>query len=44
MSKPIYDIGQICELDKWETFIEGQPFDLFKRLRSEAPMTVVNLQ
>ena len=38
MSKPIYDIGQICELDKWETFIEGQPFDLFQRLRSEAPI------
>ena len=38
MSKPIYDIGQICELDKWETFINGQPFDLFKRLREEAPI------
>ena len=38
MSKPIYDIGQICELDKWETFIDGQPFDLFKRLRQEAPI------
>ena len=38
MAKPIYDIGQICELDKWESFIEGQPFDLFKRLRHEAPI------
>ena len=38
MSKPIYDIGQICELDKWESFIDGQPFDLFKRLRQEAPV------
>ena len=38
MPKPIYDIGQICELDKWETFINGQPFELFKRLRKEAPI------
>ena len=38
MTKPIYDIGQICELDKWETFINGQPFDIFKRLRQEAPI------
>lgn len=38
MAKPIYDIGQICELDKWETFINGQPFELFKRLREEAPI------
>ena len=38
MSKPIYDIGQICELDKWETFINGQPFETFKRLRAEAPI------
>ena len=38
MPKPIYDIGQICELDKWETFINGQPFDTFKRLRKEAPI------
>lgn len=38
MPKPIYDIGQICELDKWETFIDGQPFDTFKRLREEAPI------
>jgi cytochrome P450 len=38
MAKPIYDIGQICELDKWETFINGQPFDIFKRLREEAPI------
>ena len=38
MPKPIYDIGQICELDKWETFIDGQPFDTFKRLRKEAPI------
>ena len=36
MTKPIYDIGQICELDKWESFIDGQPYDLFKRLRHEA--------
>lgn len=38
MVKPIYDIGQICELDKWETFINGQPFELFERLRKEAPI------
>ena len=38
MTKPIYDIGQICELDKWETFINGQPLDIFKRLREEAPI------
>ena len=38
MTKPIYDIGQICELDKLETFINGQPFDIFKRLREEAPI------
>jgi cytochrome P450 len=38
MTKPIYDIGQICELDKWESFMQGQPFDTFKRLRSEAPV------
>ena len=38
MTKPVYDIGQICELDKWETFINGQPFDIFKRLREEAPI------
>ena len=38
MTKPIYDIGQICELDKWETFIDGQPFELFERLRKEAPV------
>ena len=38
MTKPIYDIGQICELDKWETFINGQPFDIFKRLREAAPI------
>ena len=38
MTKPIFDIGQICELDKWETFINGQPFDTFKRLREEAPI------
>ena len=38
MIKPIYDIGQICELDKWETFINGQPFEIFKRLREEAPI------
>ena len=38
MPKPIYDIGQICELDKWESFIDGQPFDLFKRLRQDAPV------
>ena len=38
MTKPIYDIGQICELDKWESFMDGQPFDLFERLRKEAPI------
>ena len=38
MPKPIFDIGQICELDKWETFINGQPFELFERLRREAPV------
>ena len=38
MAKPIFDIGQICELDKWETFINGQPFELFERLRREAPI------
>ncbi len=38
MAKPIFDIGQICELDKWETFINGQPFELFERLRKEAPI------
>ena len=38
MTRPINDIGQICELDKWETFINGQPFDIFKRLREEAPI------
>ena len=38
MTKPIYDIGQICELDQWESFIDGQPCDLFKRLRHEAPI------
>jgi len=38
MAKPIFDIGQICELDKWETFINGQPFELFERLRREAPV------
>ena len=38
MSKPIYDIGQVCELDKWETFINGQPFETFKKLRAEAPI------
>ena len=38
MAKPIFDIGQICELDKRETFINGQPFELFERLRREAPV------
>ena len=38
MTKPIYDIGQICELDKWETFQNGQPNDIFTRLRKEAPV------
>ena len=38
MVNPIFDIGQICELDKWETFINGQPFDIFERLRREAPV------
>ena len=36
--KPIFNIGQICELDKWETFINGQPHDIFTRLRNEAPV------
>ena len=38
MPKPIHDIGQICKLDKWETFINGQPFETFKQLRAEAPI------
>ena len=38
MPKPVYDIGQICELDRWETFQNGQPHDIFKRLRKEAPI------
>ena len=38
MTQPLYDIGQICQLDKWETFINGQPFDTFTRLRKEAPV------
>ena len=38
MAQPIFDIGQICQLDKWETFINGQPFNIFKRLRKEAPV------
>ena len=38
MSKPIYDIGQVCELDRWETFQNGQPNDTFTRLRKEAPV------
>ena len=38
MAKPIFDIGQICELDKWETFINGQPFELFERLTRNAPI------
>ena len=38
MAKPIYDIGQICELDRWETFVNGQPHDIFTRLRKEAPI------
>tara|TARA_Y100000590_G_scaffold63912_2_gene68647 strand:- start:293 stop:1531 length:1239 start_codon:yes stop_codon:yes gene_type:complete len=38
MAKPIFDIGQICELDKWETFINGQPHEIFTRLRNEAPV------
>ena len=37
MAKPIYDIGQICELDRWETFVNGQPHDIFTRVRKEAP-------
>ena len=36
--KPIFNIGQICELDKWETFINGQPHEIFTRLRNEAPV------
>mgnify|MGYP006101916467 FL=1 len=38
MITPVYDIGQICDLDRWESFQEGQPHDLFKRLREEAPV------
>ena len=38
MTKPVYDIGQICELDQWETFLNGQPHDIFTRLRKEAPI------
>ena len=38
MTKPVYDIGQICELDRWETFLNGQPHDIFTRLRNEAPI------
>ena len=38
MAKPVYDIGQICELDRWETFLNGQPHDIFTRLRKEAPI------
>ena len=38
MTKPVYDIGQICELDRWETFLNGQPHDIFTRLRKEAPI------
>ena len=38
MSKPVYDIGQVCELDRWETFQNGQPNDIFTRLRKEAPV------
>ena len=38
MSKRVYDIGQVCELDRWETFINGQPHDIFTRLRKEAPI------
>ncbi len=38
MSKPVYDIGQVCELDRWETFVNGQPHDIFTRLRKEAPV------
>ena len=36
--KPIFNIGQICELDKWETFINGQPHEIFTRLRNETPV------
>ena len=38
MGNPIFDIGQICELDKWETFQKGQPHDIFSKLRKEAPV------
>ena len=38
MKRPIFDIGQICELDKWETFQNGQPNEIFTRLRKEAPV------
>ena len=38
MDKPIFNIGQICELDKWETFQKGQPHNIYKKLREEAPI------
>ena len=38
MNTPVYDIGQICSLDRWESFQEGQPHDIFKRLRNDAPI------
>ncbi|MEC7865498.1 MAG: cytochrome P450, partial [Pseudomonadota bacterium] len=38
MTKPIFNIGQVCELDRWETFKNGQPHDIFTRLRKEAPV------
>ena len=38
MTKPIFNIGQVCELDRWETFQNGQPHDIFTRLRKEAPV------
>ena len=38
MAKPIYDIGQICNLDQYQAFEEGQPHDIFTRLRNEAPV------
>ncbi|MFL2697743.1 MAG: cytochrome P450 [Gammaproteobacteria bacterium] len=38
MAEPIYDIGQICNLDSYEFFKEGQPHKIFTRLRNEAPI------
>ena len=37
MAKPIYDIGQICELDMGDIY-QWTAFELFERLRKEAPI------